>query len=165
MNIRLLGPDDAQQYRVIRLEALKNSPEAFAASYEEEKSRTVEQYKDKLFSNDLYTYGAFDHEKLIGVVTVVRETRIKLSHRANIVAMYVIPEKRSRGVGWALLENAINIAKETNQIEQINISVVTTNESAKKLYSKLGFSVFGTEKKALKLEHIYFDEDHMVLYL
>lgn len=32
-------------------------------------------------------------------------------------------------------------------------------------YSSLGFEVFGTEKKAMKYNNIYFDENHMVLFL
>ena len=37
MEIRMLTSlDDAEKYRSIRLESLKNTPEAFASSYEEE---------------------------------------------------------------------------------------------------------------------------------
>ena len=37
---------------------------------------------------------------------------------------------------------------------------------AKKLYSSLGFEVFGTEKNGLRLENnIYFDVDYMILFL
>ena len=35
-------------------------------------------------------------------------------------------------------------------IEQIYLSVVTTNEPARNLYASLGFDVFGTEKKGIK---------------
>ena len=47
-----------------------------------------------------------------------------------------------------------------NQLEE------AVREAAKKLYSSLGFNVFGTEKKGLKLENnIYFDVDFMILFL
>ncbi|WP_317935242.1 GNAT family N-acetyltransferase [Sporosarcina aquimarina] len=45
------------------------------------------------------------------------------------------------------------------------ITVVTTNSTAKKLYTSLGFEKFGTEKRALKVDGDYFDEDLMVLFL
>ena len=80
--------------------------------------------------------------------------------------MYVSPSKRGLGIGKALMEEAIKKAKSIEGLEQVYLAVVSTNESAKKLYSLLGFEVFGTEKKGLKLENnIYFDVDFMILYL
>jgi hypothetical protein len=40
MEIRKLNPIDAEEYLSIRLDALENSPYAFASSYEEEKNQT-----------------------------------------------------------------------------------------------------------------------------
>ncbi|WP_410429700.1 hypothetical protein [Metabacillus litoralis] len=41
MDIRLLKPLDAENYRNFRLEALQNNPESFGSSYEEEKDKTL----------------------------------------------------------------------------------------------------------------------------
>jgi ribosomal protein S18 acetylase RimI-like enzyme len=150
----------------IRLKALRNNPEAFGSSYEEEKDRPVELYRQRLTSDESFTYGAFHHNQLVGTVTLVKEKYFKFRHRANIVAMYVTPENRSKGIGRLLLVEAINQAKTIGKIEQLNLSVVTTNKPAKKLYTSLGFEVYGTEKRALKLdERTYLDEHHMVLFL
>lgn len=166
MNIRRLGVKDAQNYMKIRLKALRNNPEAFGSSFEEEKDRTVKMYGQRLESEESYTYGAFQNNQLIGTVTLLKEKYIKFRHRANIVGMYVAPESRGAGIGRLLLIEAINQAKSLGEIEQINLSVVTTNEPAKKLYTSLGFEVFGTEKRALKLdEKTYLDEEHMVLFI
>lgn len=166
MKIRKLGVQDAENYLNIRLKALRNNPEAFGSSYEEEKDRTIEMYGKRLSSEDSYTYGAFRQGKLIGTVTLVREKYLKFRHRANIVGMYVDLDNRGAGVGKALLIEAINKAKTIEGMEQLNLSVVTTNENAVKLYTSLGFEIFGTEKRALKLaESTYLDEHHMVLSL
>ena len=61
--------------------------------------------------------------------------------------MYVSPSKRSLGIGKVLMEEAIKKAKGIEGLEQVYLAVVSTNESAKKLYSSLEFKVFGTEKK------------------
>lgn len=45
LNIRLLTPEDAQEYAKLRLEALRLNPESFAMSYEEEKLDTKNKYK------------------------------------------------------------------------------------------------------------------------
>lgn len=58
----------------------------------------------------------------------------------------------------------INQANTLVGVEQINLTVVSSNESAKGLYTSLGFYVFGTERNALKIGQQYFDEDYMVLY-
>lgn len=166
MKIRQLNSQDAQHYLNIRLEALQKNPEAFASSYEEEKNHSVDKYIDRFkYSQDSFTFGALEGSELVGVVTLVREKVLKLRHRANIVAMYVTQEKRGYGIGKALLTEAIQKAKDIGGIEQIYLTVVTTNESAKRLYSSFGFEIFGTEKHALNYNNTYFDEDHMVLFL
>lgn len=101
----------------------------------------------------------------MGVITLVKEQLFKLRHRANIVAMYVIPEKRGKGIGKALISKAIQMADSLEDIEQLYLTVVTTNEPAKRLYSSIGFEVFGKEKRALKFDNTYYDEEHMVLIL
>lgn len=165
MELRILKPTDANNYRSIRLEALQDSPEAFASSYEEEKSRQVEKYMKSFQSKDSFTIGAFENGKLFGIITLIKEPLFKLRHKANIVAMYVRPEKRGIGLGKYLLTEVIKKANILEGIEQINLTVVTKNETAKRLYSSMGFEVFGTEKKALKYNNTYFDEAHMVLFL
>ena len=165
MELRILKPSDANNYRSIRLEALQNSPEAFASSYEEEKNQQVEKYVKNFQSKDSFTIGAFEKGKLFGVITLIKEPLFKLRHKANIVAMYVRPEKRGIGIGKYLLTEVIKKANILEGIEQINLTVVTKNETAKRLYSSMGFEVFGTEKKALKYNNTYFDEAHMVLFL
>ncbi len=167
MEIRILTSlEDAEQYRGIRLESLQNSPESFASSYEEEKDFSIEKIKNKFQLNDSFTYGAFENSELVGIITLHKENLYKLSHRAHIGAMYVSPSKRSLGIGKVLMEEAIKKAKGIEGLEQVYLAVVSTNEPAKKLYSSLGFEVFGTEKKGLRLENnSYFDVDYMILFL
>ena len=52
--------------------------------------------------------------------------------------MYVSPSKRGLGIGKALMEEAIKKAKSIEGLEQVYLAVVSTNESAKKLYSFIG---------------------------
>lgn len=165
MKTRRLNPLDAEAYLAIRLKALQNNPEAFGSSYEEEKDQPVEKYKLRFQSSDSITLGAFVDDQLVGVVTLFRESLAKLQHRANIVAMYVSTEQRGMGIGKSLMVDAIQVANDWTGVEQVYLTVVTTNEPAKKLYASLGFEVFGTEKKALKVNDTYYDEEHMVLFL
>ncbi|MFC4411780.1 GNAT family N-acetyltransferase [Chungangia koreensis] len=167
MEIRLLHESDAASYWDLRLEALKNHPEAFGSSYEEaiRREKPVEGVKRNLANPDNFTFGAFDGKSLIGMVTLLRESAQKMQHRGNIYAMYVQHQYGGKGIGTSLMEAAIQQARSLEGLEQLNLSVVTSNDSANNLYRKLGFSVFGTEKHALKIGDLYVDEHHMVLFL
>jgi RimJ/RimL family protein N-acetyltransferase len=167
MEIRLLNPVDAEKYWALRLEALKNNPEAFASSYEEAITREnpIEQTARNFQTEGNYTFGAFEDHELIGMVTLLQESPIKIRHKANIFAMYVTPTKQGQSVGKALLTEAINKAKTFDYIEKINLTVTAGNEKAKNLYTRLGFKVFGYEEKALKINGEYYDDEQMVLHL
>lgn len=166
MTVRLLTEKDAQAYRDLRLEALQKNPEAFAAIFEDEQKKPLEYYQKRLKRNEFWTYGYFVQNELVGIVTLLREQGPKLHHRSSIVAMYVTEKVRKRGIGKELMQAAIEQAKKIDGIEQIYLSVVTTNISAIALYQALGFEIYGTEKRALKtVDGTYWNEYHMVLFL
>lgn len=95
----------------------------------------------------------------------MRENSLKTSHKGNIFGMYVAPECRGQGLGKLLMVELISKAKHCNGLEQINLTVVSENNAAKKLYKSLGFEVYGVERNALKFNGQYVDEDLMVLYI
>lgn len=165
--IRLLEPGDAQQYMELRLEGLKENPEAFATSYEEvvQNKNAVQQFEENLRLATSYNLGAFEDGRLIGMVTLFPETKEKLKHKATLFAMYVTPVKRGKGIAAALLEKTIQQARDIKGIKKINLSVVSINQGAKSLYKKYGFETFGVEEKALKIKNVYYDEEYMSLFL
>ncbi|MEH7235553.1 GNAT family N-acetyltransferase [Bacillus sp. JJ1562] len=165
--IRKLIPEDAEGYWKLRLKALTTDPESFLVTYEEAimKENPIEDYKKSFQSQELLTLGAFEEENLVGMVTLIRETRQKIRHKANIVAMYVDNQKRGRGIANDLLNEAIKVAKNMPDIEQLYLTVDAENTPAKELYKKLGFQKFSVEVKAIKFNGQYRDEEHMVLFL
>jgi RimJ/RimL family protein N-acetyltransferase len=167
LNIRLLGAADAGKYWTLRLEALNQHPEAFLTSYEDaiKRENPIEQVASSFTTPGNYTFGAFEKEELIGVVTLLHERAEKIQHRANIFAMYVTSKKQGLGVGKALMTEAIHKAKTIKAIEKINLSVMASNQKAKNLYKKLGFKVYGYEQNAFKVNGVSFNDEHMVLHL
>lgn len=165
--IRLLKPADAEEYFQLRLEALKENPEAFATSYEEVVNRPnpIEEYKESFGLEGQYHFGAFVANKLVGMVTLLPEAKEKLKHKANIFAMYITPFHRGKGIASALLQTAIKQAKELEGIIKINLTVVSINKGAKALYKKFDFETYGLEEKAIKVKNVYFDEEYMTLNL
>ncbi|CAM4039243.1 GNAT family N-acetyltransferase [Mesobacillus thioparans] len=165
MEIRRLNGEDAESYRALRHEALLMNPEAFSSSYEDEEGYEASRYRERLDNKSVYTFGAFDKEQLVGVVTLVPDGKVKLKHRASIFAMYVTSSHRGRGIGRALVKAAIQKGAELTIVEQIHLTVTSSNEPAKKLYASLGFKVYGVEKNSMKIDGIYYDEDLMMLFL
>ncbi|WP_211251471.1 GNAT family N-acetyltransferase [Carnobacterium inhibens] len=167
MNIRKLNEDDTEKYQALRLIALKKSPEAFGSTFEREKNFTLETVKQRILSTETkFTLGAFDKKNaLMGTVLFVRDSNIKMQHKGSILGLYVSPDSRGQGVAKSLLNKVIEVARRWNGVEQINLTVVSSNLFAKKIYSDLGFEVFGTEMKAMKYDNQYYNEDMMVLFL
>jgi len=131
MKISILQPKHTESYWRLRLEALQESPEAFSTSYEEAIARDnpIEQVVQNLRNH--YTFGAFENGTLVGVVTLVRKTALKLRYKAKIVGVYVTPTKRKCGIARRLLNEAIAKAKSMKGVEQVTLTVVSTNAAAR----------------------------------
>ncbi|MBX0357241.1 GNAT family N-acetyltransferase [Halobacillus sp. Nhm2S1] len=166
MQVRELNQSDAEEYYRLRLEALLTNPDAFITTYEQEKQRPnpIMTIAQRLESETSRTFGLFVKETLAGVVTLVKETHPKFSHKASILAMYITKDHRRKGGAELLINELIQFARAI-ELEVLHLSVVTDNHPAKELYKKLGFQTYGTEVKAIKLPGRYLDEDHMVLFL
>ncbi|ADC51716.1 acetyltransferase [Alkalihalophilus pseudofirmus OF4] len=165
MDIRLLDAANAYDYKCLRLRALKHHPEAFSSSYEEEKKWSLKKTEKRLTLDHFITFGAYVDEQLVGMVTLLKEEKQKIMHRGTIVAMYVAPEQRKSGIGKALVKQAILTAKNECEMERIYLTVTSTNLPAKRLYESLGFTPYGVDQHALKIDDCYYDEDLMVLAL
>lgn len=116
---------------------------------------------------DSFTLGAYVDYELAGIVSFGRDgsDREKLRHKGVLFRMYVSEKFRGKGIAKMLIEELVVRAKEISDIEQINLTVISNNENAKKLYEKLGFITFGSEKNAIKWKNKYFNEDQMTLKL
>ena len=70
---------------------------------------------------------------------------------------------RSRGIGKALLAAAIEECRK--KFDSLELTVLTNNEPAIRLYSKFGFRKYGMRPSAIKRGGKYFDEHLMYLDL
>ena len=165
MKIRRLVESDWEAYRAIRLEALRTVPEAFGSDAEQQEQLPPEHWVGRLAGGNSFVYGAFAGDGIVGIAGFARESGRKTRHKGFIWGVYVSPAFRGRGVARELMTAILEEARALDGVEQVTLSVVTENASAKALYRSLGFTVFGTELRALKLGQRYLDEDHMVLFL
>jgi RimJ/RimL family protein N-acetyltransferase len=167
--VRKLTIADAEQYRSCRLDALRDAPTAFLTSYEEEKLRTIDTFRERLQEqenrSDNATFGAFDGDRLIGLTGIFREVRLRRQHKMYIVSVFVRPEYRGKGVGDSLIEAAISHARTVDGVEHIELSVSSDNIAARTLYVSHGFMLWGTEPSFKKVNGVDYNEDNMTLKL
>lgn len=162
--IRPLVPADAAAHRALRLRALREHPEAFTSSYEEECLAPLAVTAARLAAPRNSFWGAFAGEALQGMVGLERETRLKNRHKATVVAMYVAPEASGRGLGWRLLEALLAQAR-AEALESLVLTVTEGNERARLLYGRAGFRSFGLEPRAIRIGAQAHAKNHMVLEL
>jgi ribosomal protein S18 acetylase RimI-like enzyme len=95
----------------------------------------------------------------------VRERGLKERHKGSIWGVYLNASARGKGIGRKLLETLLERTVKCEGLEQIVLSVATTQAAASSLYRSLGFVPFGREPRALKVGDCYIDEEYMVLHL
>lgn len=163
MDIRILHPADAAQYRELRLRALREHPEAFTSGYEEESTKSTDTTKVRLSGKGGNTFwGAFRPEGLVGMVGMDREQNVKNGHKAKLVGMYVAPEAGRRGIGRALVNALLAEARATG-VELLVLTVTHGNDSARELYARCGFQTFGIEPDAVRIAGQSYAKEHMYL--
>lgn len=168
MEIRFLNTQDVTAYHELRLQALRESPTAFGSSYEQEVCLPLTDFAARLRPHDDSASGIFgafgDSDQLIGMLGFSRESRPKRAHIGSLWSMYVLPEFRNRGVGAALLDEALSHARRLGVLRQIVLTVTANNLAACSLYGSRGFERFGLERDALFIDGTYFDEEHLALH-
>jgi RimJ/RimL family protein N-acetyltransferase len=144
---------------------LREHPEAFTSSFEEENAKGPALAHTRLASPHDVVLGAFADGRLVGVVGLSLEHRAKVRHKGHVFGMYVAPEHAGGGVGRSLLGACIARAREIPGLEQLELTVTDSNARPKAFYEKAGFCAFGVERNAIKLGERYFDKRHMALQL
>jgi ribosomal protein S18 acetylase RimI-like enzyme len=108
-----------------------------------------------------HVIGAFRDGDLIGMAGFAIQQGQKNAHKGRLWGMYVRPSSRNLGLGRLLVSAVLDAAREN--VELIQLSVITENGPARRLYESAGFLEFGIEPKASKLGDKYSDEAHMAL--
>lgn len=160
LEVRRIGAERVADYRAIRLTALQLDPDAFGSIYEVEAARPLTWFEDA--TRNLAIFGAYADERIVGMIGFGRHTGAKIQHKGFLWGMFVHRSMRRHGAGAALLKGAIEHASPA--VEQITLSVVTTNRPAIALYEKFGFTAYGNEAHALKVDGRYVDELLMVRF-
>ena len=120
--IRRLSTDDAEAFRTLRLAGLQWHPEAFGASWDEEASRPLDWFIERLTTNIVWG-GWIDRDPAIaGTAALFVPTTAKLRHKGTVWGVYVRPEARRTGLARALL--AALISEAPAPVEELRLTVI-----------------------------------------
>jgi RimJ/RimL family protein N-acetyltransferase len=161
ITISRVNADRWQDYRDLRLEALKNEPQAFSSSYEEEQLIAETVWRTRI-ENALF---AIENGKLVSMAGFIRYNHIKTNHVCEIFGVYVRPEYRGKGIGKQLISTVIKEIKNIKGIKKIRIGVNPTQKAAEHIYLKLGFEPVGLLKKDMQVNGKFYDELWMEKHL
>jgi GNAT superfamily N-acetyltransferase len=129
-------PKDWRRYRPIRLRALAEEPTAYASTLERELGYGPEDWQALLGSG--FTYLAIDRRRVVGTATGWYDRAGAL----NVVAMYVVPEARGRGLAHQLLTR-IRLMAVVRGADRLLLDVVAGNDPAFHTYLRYGFAPTG----------------------
>ena len=162
--VRVLGPADADDYRRVRLDALRLHPEAFGSAYEEEAALNRAQIVERLSRPGLTRFGGFAQGTLVGLVGLSLGSGAKERHKAHLFGMYVDSAHRGTGLARQLVEAVIATARTAGAVV-LNLSVTAGNAPAQHLYRQMGFVRYGVEPRAYRVGGRYHDSELMALDL
>jgi RimJ/RimL family protein N-acetyltransferase len=161
VNIRPTQADDVTAFRDLRLEALRNHPEAFGADYAEQSTRPITAWEERVrrgAGSDLgITYVAEVDGALVAMVGIFREASAKVRHNGTIWGVYVRPAWRGAGLADRLIDACIDWAHQ-QRLRVARLAVATTNAPAIKCYLRCGFAVYGVDPEVIYHNGEYYDE-------
>ena len=164
--IRKLQSHESSIYREVRLACLKNAPDYFGSTYEEESLNPKLMFETFIENGlpDHVMFGAFAEERLIGITGFNRMARQRVMHRGELVQVYVESNYQGQTIGERLVRHVLAYAFNLDGIEQVQLSVIAGNQAAIRLYKKLGFKTFGVQPNYFKVGETYLDQQFMQLF-
>lgn len=137
LTVRALTEDDWEAYRAVRLEALRESPEAFVATHAEESAFDESVWRERMRRSTRLV--AEQDGKPVGIASVGRaDTADDDGEAAEIFGLWVAPDRRGTGVASALVRQAAHHARTSGQ-RHVVYWVGTENGRAVAFASGMGF--------------------------
>ena len=137
--VRRLNEGEADLYRSVRLEALRESPEAFATTYESALSRNGDNWVTQADAS------ASGRDRAIFIVLADQPIGLGALYRdhgrpneGELIQVWVSPEGRGGRVATDLMNTIFGWAA-SNGFETIRAEVTRNNSRALRFYEKHGF--------------------------
>lgn len=140
VTIEALSAGDWRAFRDVRLAALRDSPEAFWASYDDEAAHGRAQWESFLAAATWLA--ARRGDDAVGLVGLLR--REELTDEPELIALWVRPDVRRSGIAGRLVAGAVQAAA-VQDAQAVTLWVLASNTDAARLYARLGFAYTGEQ--------------------
>lgn len=111
--------------------------------------------------NNMPHFIAVSDDKVVGWCDIVASSKPVLKHSGTL-GIGVLSGYRGLGIGKALIQTAINKAKEIG-LTRIELTVREHNATAIELYKKIGFEIEGLHRNAVLIDNKYENQVFMAL--
>lgn len=126
---------------------------------EEEERKWLQDTQDGFTKKTVVRIGAFYNGKLVGA-SDIKSLGLREKH-VGFFGLTVAKEFRKEGIGTALMEFVLKLAKEYLGLKIATLGVFANNEGGKYIYKKLGFKEYGNLPKAILYKGEYIDHIYM----
>lgn len=149
--VELLEPDQWHRYRELRLIALRDSPDAFGSTLEQEQHQPESFWRARL-ARAQATLIASSYNRDVGIAVVAAINHEP--HHAGLFSVWVDPQARGQGISDLLVAHAIICASSAG-FYKLSLEVGDHNQHAINLYLRMGFKPTGrTSRFSPPREHI-----------
>lgn len=138
--VERLGPDEATRFRRLRLTALQADPDAFYRTHAEEVGHPTTYWEGWLSRDDAPVVVAVLDGRDVGLAGLVPDRHAE--GELAVVAFWVAPAARGRGVGRALLDD-LEVRARAAGAAAMTLEVADANGAAVRLYAAAGFEPTG----------------------
>jgi ribosomal protein S18 acetylase RimI-like enzyme len=156
-----LKEENWKHYRDLWLEALKESPESFAADYREQSDLPDSVWKERLADaiKEESVLVVFAHigDQAIGMIGAYFDDNPKFRHVATVWGAYVRPAYRGKGIARELVNQLLKRLSERPGIVKVKSYSVTTGHMAVTAYKNFGFDIVGIAKKEIQVGDAFCD--------
>lgn len=141
MRLHTVQRRDWQDYRDIRLAALKDAPSAFASTWQEEASLAAVRWIERAQRSEdghlgTIVMAADDADRWVGLAGGYRPG--DRGADAELISMWVAPDRRGQEIGPELVRAVLAWA-ESHRADSVGLWVNAANWPAIRLYEKAGF--------------------------
>lgn len=144
VEVRPVRRDEWRSLRSLRLEALQDSPRSYGSTHEREVLRTDEEWRQRAEAgatgDEEVAFAAIAGAKWVGMARGYLEPPV-----VHLIAVYVTPDWRHRGVGHAVSQAVVDWARE-RRATAVLLSVSDWNNGARRVYEALGFVPTGVQR-------------------
>jgi GNAT superfamily N-acetyltransferase len=159
INVRILGVEDWKTYREVRLGALRDAPNSFTASYDDEAAQDEKFWRDRMARSARFL--AEDDGVALGIVSLGRDDEDE--EIGDLFGLYVTPSARNTGVSWRLVQAGAAQARSEGR-RQLYYWVGTENARAIAFAANFGFRPSG-KRRPTRVTNEEFGEQEIAMVL